>query len=196
MIKSNINSNDTRVIGFYNSMQGKPKDANGHFIGSVQNNTGLLYVINANNPSVHVWFPVDLEEYSNASAGTSGDRLGGVRIGGFKSVEAAADFVVKIFSSPDELAKFINASAQDNIGASYGLKRRQRKSALQIPVAIVPVNPADRLVRTINLNAEYGAGTIQRLMSQYPKTCKNDYNVLTVGEFEARYNLTAVAQAA
>lgn len=186
-----IQANDKRVVSFYNDMQSKPRDENGHYAGSVQNGTGLLYVINSSNPSVHVWLPVELEEYSNAAAGSSGGRAGGIRITGFSTIKAAADFVVKITSSPEEIAKFLNSSAQDNIYGTYGMTRPVRKARTPKPEAvIITVDPLDRPISEFNLEELYGKGTVMMLRNKYPKTALTDYRILTRREYESRYALT------
>ena len=179
-----LQSTDTRVVSFYNDINSRARNSKGRLIGSTKSTTGYLYVIGGSNPAVQVCLPLNLIDYANASSGNmSGGRPVGIRSGHFKSAEDAADYVTKIFSSPDDLAKFINTSDCDATWTSTG-------AVAPLPVVVDPLNAP---VKTINLNQLYGQGTIQQLQAKFPKTVRTDFSVLTVGEFQERYNLTPVA---
>ena len=122
-----LTASDPRVVAFYDFIQGKPKNADGHYIGSTQNESGLLYVIDGKEPMIQVWLPMDLIEYANAAAGSSGDRAVGIRVKGYRGIDAAANEVVRIFSSPETLAEFINSSECDYAG--YHASRLAKKAA-------------------------------------------------------------------
>ena len=173
-----LTGNDSRVISFYNFISGKPKNANGHYIGSKQNQTGLLYVIGGDNPSIQVWLPVDLLDYANASAGTSGSRAVGIRVGGFDSVESAADEIVRIFASPDTLARFISTSECDYTGP---VNRR--------PKSVIISLPADPKASQGFWN-KYNKDTMQSLITKFGRhSVQGAYNTLTMSEFETRFGL-------
>jgi len=120
-----VSKNDPRIVNFYNFIQGKAKNADGYYIGSTQNEAGLLYVVRGKTTNfIQVWLPRDLLEYANAAAGTSGPRAVGIRVGGFDTVESAAQEILHIFSSTDNLAKFINSSECDFAGYTPSRKKR------------------------------------------------------------------------
>lgn len=181
-----LQSNDSRVVGFYNDVNGRARDCAGRLIGSTKSTTGYLYVVGGPNPAVQVCLPMNLIDYANAASGNmSGGRPVGIRSGHFRSAEDAADYVSKIFSSPEELARFINTSECDATWTCSDENRAKFTPAV--------VDPLDAPVKTINLNELYGAGTMQTLMSKFAKTVRDDFASLTVREFQDRYNLTPVA---
>lgn len=107
-----VTANDTRVVNFFNDINGSAVDSDGYYIGSSKSKTGYLYVTGDNQ--VQVCLPLSLVEYANASSGNMpGGRPVGIRAGKFNTAEQAAQAVAKIFSSPVELAKFINSSECD-----------------------------------------------------------------------------------
>ena len=167
-----LQANDSRVVSFYNHYHSKKaKFPN-------------MYVDVASNQSINVVLPVNLSDYSNAAAGRFAVGSDGIiRPKGIRRrVNDAAAYIDNIFSSVENLAKFINSSECD--GMAIARAETEKLMAVQ-----PPVDPKDRMVRTVDLNKMYGQGTIQRLMTQYPKTARHDYNLLTIGEFELRYNL-------
>lgn len=181
-----LQATDTRVVNFYNDVHGRKRDSDGRLIGSGKSTTGYLYVIGGPSPAVQVCLPMNLIDYANAASGNmGGGRPVGIRSGHFRTAEDAADYVTKIFSSPDELAKFINTSECD---ATWTCSAEDRANF--VPAVI---DPLDAPVKTINLNEFYGAGTMQTLMSKFAKTVRDDFASLTVREFQERYNLTPVS---
>ena len=172
-----LTATDTRVVDFYNFIQSKPKNEDGHYIGSVQNETGLLYVMGGDRPAIQVWLPADLLEYSNAAAGTSGSRAVGIRQTGYRSVEAAADEIVKIFSSPESLAKFISSSECDYTGP---LSRKDK----------TPQQPAVETAKNA-FWTYYTKEDLAGLVAKHGRArVQTAYDTLTLAEFEAQFNLT------
>jgi hypothetical protein len=176
-----VTANDPRIISFYNFIQSKPKNAEGYYIGSSQNETGLLYVMGGDNPMIQVWLPADLLEYANAAAGTSGSRAVGIRVTGFSHMDRAADEILRIFSSPQTLADFINTSECDYTG-TVG-----RRAKAVLPVANPMTSDAfwnkyDKNVLT-NLVAKHGRKAVQEA-----------YTTLTLADFEAKFNLVPTLQ--
>jgi hypothetical protein len=184
-----LQSNDTRVVSFYNDVTSRKRDSAGRLIGSSKSTTGYLYVTGGKRSAVQVVLPMNLIDYANASSGvmgdsTSGVRPVGIRAGHFDSAEDAADYVSKIFSSPDELARFINDSECDAVYTAGGSRT---------PRPVIITDPLNAPVKTMNLNAVYGSGTMQTLMAKYSKTVRDDFANLTVREFQERYALTPTA---
>jgi hypothetical protein len=174
-----VTAQDSQIINFYNFVSGKPRNSDGHFIGSTQNQCGLLYVIAGDNPAIQVWLPADLLEYANASAGTSGSRAVGIRVGGFRSVEAAADEIVRIFSSPDNLARFINTSECDYTGP---VNRKSKSMVITLP--------ADPKASQGFWN-KYNKEDMQALIAKHGRDrVQQAYNTLTMSEFESRFGLS------
>jgi hypothetical protein len=174
-----LSANDPRVVSFYNAIHYKPKDSNGFFIGSKQNAAGLLYVIGGEHPMIQVWLPPDLLDYANAAAGTSGDRAVGIRRTGFSSVQQAANEILRIFSSPQSLANFINTSECDFTGVTG---RPVRGSS----VTIEPLAKDDKN----GFWAHYTKETMAFLKSKFGKTLvAQAYDTLTLKEFEGLFQL-------
>jgi hypothetical protein len=169
---------DTRVVDFYNFIQAKPKNAAGHYIGSTQNETGLLYVIDGKREAlIQVWLPIELIDYANAAAGSSGDRAVGIRIKGYSSVTAAADEVVRIFSSPDNLAKFINGSECDYAG--YHVAKQAKKAAA------VPTKASELFWN------KYTKETMNTLRASTKDQTQlvSDFRTMLMSDFENKYKL-------
>ena len=184
-----LQSNDTRVVSFYNDVNSRKRDSAGRLIGSSKSTTGYLYVTGGKRSAVQVVLPMNLIDHANASSGVMGDsnsgvRPVGIRAGHFDSAEDAADYVSKIFSGPEELARFINTSECDAVYVP---------GAARVARPVVITDPLEAPVRTVNLNQLYGAGTIHTLMNKFAKTVREDFACLTVREFQDRYNLTPVA---
>ena len=132
-----VTSTDPRVVSYYNFIQGKAKNADGYYIGSTQNEAGLLYVIRGKNTNfIQVWLPRDLLDYANAAAGTSGPRAVGIRVGGFDTVESAAQEILRIFSSTKTLAQFINSSECDFRGYTASGKKPAVVARISFDVAL------------------------------------------------------------
>ena len=169
-------ANDQRVINFFNSMQTKPKNDKGQFIGRVDNGSGLLYVIGQSH--IQVWLPMDLIEYSNAAAGSDkGLRPVGIRVGGFKSANEAADELVDIFSSPENLAKFINQSEADfyDVYPTVGIK-------------------VDNRLAETAWSDIYAKHNVKQLAEQFGRGAViQARKLLTVNEFELRFGLALAA---
>lgn len=174
-----LQSTDTRVQNFLEFVQSKPKNSDGHYIGSTQNESGLLYVINGREAMIQVWLPMDLIDYANAAAGSSGDRAVGIRVKGYRSTQQAADEIVRIFSSADNLAKFINSSECDYAG--YHAAKLARKQAL------VPTQ-ASELFWT-----KYTKEDMANLRARVKdaKGLVSDYQTMTMTEFESKYMAAA-----
>jgi hypothetical protein len=132
---------------------------------------------------ITVVLPAELLDYSNASAGHSGFGSGARAVGIRKTVKNSDRALADIFESVENLAKFISESECD--GPAYVESVRQRHLASQ-----TPVDPKSLPARSIDLNKTYGAGTIADLLAKFKKeSLFGDYNTLTVGEFEQKYNL-------
>lgn len=173
-------STDTRVVDFVNFVQAKPKNADGHFIGSSQNQAGLLYVISNDNTGeamLQVWLPIELIEYANAAAGSSGDRAVGIRVKGYKNAHVAADAIVKIFSSPENLAEFINRSECDY--TQHQVLKAAKKAA-KTPTK------ASELFWT-----KYNKDTLAAIKIKYKdhKQLTQDFQTMSMTDFETRYEL-------
>ena len=171
---------DTRVVDFYNFVQAKPQNEDGHFIGSSQNQAGLLYVIandNTGDAMLQVWLPMDLIDYANAAAGSSGDRAVGIRVKGYKNAHVAADAITKIFSSPENLAEFINRSECDY--AAHQATKAAKKAA-KIPTK------ASELFWT-----KYNKDTLADIKIKFKdhKKLVADFQSMTMTDFELAYNL-------
>lgn len=144
--------------------------------------------------AINVGLPLELIEFSNASGGHSGYSSGARPTGIRYAVDNPARALAEIFESDESLAKFISGS--DKSGPAYAQAKRQAyfqkhgvMPGIKIATNVTPINPKNRMMRTVNINSEYGAGTLQTLLAKYPNTVKGDYQTLTVGEFEVRYNL-------
>jgi hypothetical protein len=175
-----LTATDTRVISFYNFINSKPKNSDGYYIGSSQNSTSLLYVMGGNSPMIQVWLPIELIEYSNAAAGSSGDRAVGIRRSGYSSVKKAAEHILDIFSNPEKLAQFINTSECDY--AQVHAERIAKRIALKTPK--VPSAKEEFWNR-------YNKEVLTKLVVQYGRTVvQNAYNGLNIDEFEAQFNLS------
>ena len=174
-----LTASDPRVIDFYNFIQSKPKNADGHYIGSSQNETGLLYVIDGKEAMIQVWLPMDLIDYANAAAGNSGDRAVGIRVKGYKSISAAADEVVRIFSSPQNLADFINSSECDYAG--YHATKLARK------LARIPYKACDLFW------TKYGKDELAeiRARAEDQKQLVEDFQTMSMTDFEDKYMAVA-----
>lgn len=175
-----VTANDPRVIAFYNFIQGKPKNADGHYIGSTQNETGLLYVIDGNKEAmIQVWLPIELIDYANAAAGNSGDRAVGIRVKGYRNITAAADEIVRIFSSPDNLAAFINRSECDYAG--YHASRLAKKAAK------IPSKTSDLFW------TKYGKEELAEIKARTKdhKQLVTDFQNMDMVDFEQKYMLAA-----
>ena len=174
-----LTSSDPRVISFYNFVNGKPKNSDGYYIGSKQNAAGLLYVISGDRPMIQVWLPIDLLEYANAAAGTSGDRAVGIRVSGFESVKQAAEEILRIFSSPGSLAQFINSSDCDFTGVTGRPVHGPRKIAE--PMACDEKS---------GFWANYDKTIMQHLNIVFGRDLvRQAYATLTMREFENLFNL-------
>ena len=151
----------------------------------------------SNSESIDVILPNSLIEWANASSGHSGFGAGARARGIRRNVNNSSKALKEIFKTPESLAKFIMSSECDGVAYVESYKQKYaQKNGIRIATNITPVNPLDMPVRTTDLNKVYGQGTIQSLMAKYPKTVRTDFAVLTVGEFEARYNLSTVAKVA
>lgn len=174
---------DQRIVDFYNHYHTR------------RVSRPELYV--SGKESINVILPNNLLEYANAAAGHSGFGAGARARGIRRQTNNSAKALAEIFASPDNLLKFLNTSEMNAEAYVESYKQKYaQKNGIKIATSVTPKNPADVLVRTTDLNKVYGQGTIQALMAKYPKTVRADFAVLTVGEFEARYNLATVAKAA
>ena len=174
-----VTANDTRVVSFYNFINGKPKNDQGYFIGSKQNEAGLLYVMGKERPMIQVWLPIELLDYANAAAGTSGNRAVGIRVTGFSSIKQAAEEILRIFSSPDTLAKFINSSECNFTGVT-GRPVRGPKVVAE-PKANDEKN---------GFWAHYGQEELKDLTNKFGRVIvKQAYDTLTLREFEELFSL-------
>lgn len=136
-----------------------------------------------NDTMITVVLPQELIAYSNASAGHSGFGAGARAVGIRRSVSNSTKALAQIFESVESLAKFIGESECD--GPAYVETVRQRHLASQ-----TPVDPKSLPAKSVDLNKAYGQGTIQTLLGKYKRDqVLGDYNTLSVGEFEERYNL-------
>lgn len=168
-----VTANDPRVVAFYNFVQAKPKNDLGYWIGSTQNETGMLYVMGGDSPKIQVWLPADLLDYANAAAGSSGDRAVGIRVGGFTSVYAVADEVQRIFSSPENLARFINSSECDY--AAWHATRQSRKA------------PKTPMAKTEFWN-RYNKETLAQIVAEHGKDrVREAYDTMTMDQFEQEF---------
>jgi len=175
-----LTATDPRVISFYNFINSKPKNSDGYYIGSTQNSTSLLYVMGGNSPMTQVWLPIELIEYANAAAGSSGDRAVGIRRTGYTSVKKAAEHILDIFSSPEKLAQFINGSECDY--AQVHAERIANRALSKVPK---PTMAKDEFWN------RYTKEVLTELVNQYGRTLvQNAYNSLTINEFEAQFNLS------
>jgi hypothetical protein len=174
-----LTANDPRVQAFYEFIQNKPRNSDGHYIGSTQNDSGLLYVIAGAEPMIQVWLPRDLLDYANAAAGSSGERPVGIRVKGFRSVDQAADEVVRIFDTPENLARFINSSECDY--QQYHAERLKRRSR-----GPVMTNDADQ-----GFWAKYGREDMLKLKATVKdlKQLTEDFQTMTLSDFELKYEL-------
>lgn len=174
-----LTATDPRVVSFYNFINGKPKDSDGYFIGSKQNEAGLLYVMGKERPMIQVWLPIELLDYANAAAGTSGNRAVGIRVTGFNSIKQAAEEILCIFSSPDTLAKFINSSECNFTGVT-GRPVRGPKVVAE-PKANDEKN---------GFWAHYTKDDLANLVKVYGREMvRNAYSMLTLREFEELFTL-------
>ena len=174
-----LTATDPRVVSFYNFINSKPKNADGYFIGSKQNAAGLLYVISGNRPMIQVWLPIELLDYANAAAGTSGNRAVGIRVAGFASVKQAAEEILRIFSSPDTLAKFINSSECDFTSVTG--RPVQGPKLVKEPMASDEKD---------GFWAHYTKDDLANLVKVYGRDMvKNAYSTLTLREFEELFTL-------
>jgi hypothetical protein len=181
-----VTANDPRVVAFYTFIQEKPRNTDGHYIGSSQNESGLLYVIDGKEPMIQVWLPRDLLDYANAAAGSSGERPVGIRAKGFSSVDQAADEVVRIFDTPENLARFINSSEADY--QQYHAERAQRGRR-----GPVMANDADQ-----GFWSRYGREEMLKLKATVKdhKQLTGDFQTMTLSDFELKYGLVAAEAAA
>jgi hypothetical protein len=172
-----LKATDPRVLKFFNFIQGKPKNNDGFYVGSSQNASGLLYVIgDSTEAMIQVWLPLELIDYANAAAGSSGNRAVGIRIKGFKSTRHAAEEILRIFSSPESLARFINSSDCD-----YVLVTRRVAS----PKVHTDLRPAKEV-----FYSKYGFDTARQLMQKFGQALvRREFDILTMNEFELRYGL-------
>ena len=170
-------ANDPRVVDFYEAQQSKARNANGHFIGSTQNEAGLLYVIQGKaHYYLQVWLPRDLLEYANAAAGTSGERPVGIRVGGYATLEQAGDAILDIFSSPQSLANFINDSECDFAGV------------VKTPRVVTNDTLVKNAVELVS--DKYGKNVFLDLAKKFGReTVLQARELLTVNEFELRFGL-------
>ena len=180
-----LQSTDPRVVGFYNFIKGKPKNADGYFIGSSQNQTGLLYVMGGDNPMIQVWLPIELIDYANAAAGTSGDRPVGIRVTGYSTVDAAAREILHIFDNPTNLAAFINRSECD-YHQVHGARLQQKLARLQPKVVMANSQEG-------GFWSKYGKDHMAKIKASTKdqKALLNDFQTLTMAEFETKYALAA-----
>jgi hypothetical protein len=174
-----LTATDPRVVSYHNFINGKPRDADGYFIGSKQNEAGLLYVMGKDHPMIQVWLPIELLDYANAAAGTSGDRAVGIRITGFSSIKQAAEEILRIFSSTETLAKFINSSECNFTGVT-GRPVRGPKVVAE-PKANDEKN---------GFWARYGKEELTALVSRFGRfAVKQAFDTLTLREFEELFSL-------
>jgi len=180
-----LQSTDSRVIAFYNFINGKPKNCDGYYIGSTQNQTGLLYVMGGDAPMIQVWLPIELIDYANAAAGTSGDRPVGIRVTGYSSVDAAAQEVLRIFDNPTNLAAFINRSECD-YHQVYGARLQQKLARLQ-PKVVKANSPEG------GFWSKYSKEVMADIKVKHKdhKGLATDFHSLTMEEFESKYALAA-----
>ena len=176
-----LTATDQRVINFYTFINAKPRNSDGYFVGSAQNQTNLLYVMGGNSPMIQVWLPADLLDYANAAAGSSGERAVGIRVGGFASVKAAADEIQRIFSSPENLARFISSSECD-----YH-EYVERKLAKQQPKIAMANDPAQ------GFWSKYSKEVMADLKAKNKdsKQLVTDFQTMTMVQFESKYALAA-----
>jgi hypothetical protein len=177
-----ITSTDTRIVSFFNDINGRVRDEQGRFVGSAKSTTGYLYVT-ANN-CVQIVLPDTLLDYANAASGTmSGMRPVGIRLSvSFNTAEQAADEVVKIFNSPESLAKFINTSECD--APEYV------PNASKPTKSVKSVLIDERFIKDAFYDAGYDFDTIIQLRKLFgTDTVAHDWKYLTINEFQLRYNL-------
>jgi hypothetical protein len=174
---------DPRVVSFYNFIKDKPKNTDGYFIGSSQNQTGLLYVMGGDNPMIQVWLPIELIDYANAAAGTSGDRPVGIRVTGYASVAAAAREILRIFDNPTNLAAFINRSECD-YHQVYGARLQQKLARLQ-PKRVMANSPDG------GFWSKYSRDDMVRVKAAFKdhKTLISDFQTMSLEDFEDKYEL-------
>lgn len=137
--------------------------------------------------AITVGLPIELIEFSNASAGHSGYNSGARPTGIRYAVDNPAKALAEIFESDESFARFISGS--DKSGPAYCAEKYEEYKRNN---GIITVDPLDRPMSEFNIEALYGKGMIMTLRNKFPKTVMNDYRTLTRGEFEARYELVAV----
>lgn len=176
-----LTATDPRVVSFYNFISNKPKNSDGYYIGSKQNAAGLLYVISGDRPMIQVWLPIELLEYANAAAGTSGNRAVGIRVAGFSSVKKAAEEILRIFSSPESLARFINSSECDFTGVT-GRPVRETE-------VLITLGPWARDEKK-GFWSRYNKNDLQFLTAKFGKDLvSRAYSTLTLPEFEQLFGI-------
>jgi hypothetical protein len=93
--------------------------------------------------------------------------------------------VAQIFSSVAAVVEFINSSEAD----AHYVPGTINTAAKPVIIAVAPL---DRPMNSYIIDVLYGKGMTMQLRNKFPKTVINDYNTLTRGEFEARYNVVAI----
>jgi hypothetical protein len=171
-----IQADDTRVISWFNLVNGYDKDENGRITEKNKCNTnGYLYVIQGGDGyRIQPWLPKSLIEFANASSGTSGGRPVGIRTGHFASAEQAADEISYIFSSPETIAEFLNKSECDYAGPSVKVLQE----------------PAEPMANPTFWNI-YNKFVMAYIVKKHGRAdVEQAYQVLTMTEFETKYGLT------
>jgi hypothetical protein len=176
MNNDTIQASDTRVVSWFNLVNGYDKDEHGRIKEKNKCNTnGYLYVIGRNDSyKIQPWLPKALLEYANASSGTSGHRPVGIRTGDFGTAEQASDEIGYIFSSPETIAEFLNKSECDYAGPSVNRAKA----------------PAEPMANPTFWNT-YNKFVMSYLVKTHGRqSVEQAYKTLTMTEFEAQFGIT------
>ena len=160
-----------------------------HYHKRVKSKPDLYTNARDKNRAVVVVLPKELLEWANRSAGHSGFAANARPVGIRKNFNDARAALRDIFSSVDNLVKFIKSSECD---AEAMMEEVRARHAGKIQSHVISVDPLDRPIAEFNLESLYGKGIIGRLRDRYPTTVMNDYRVLTRWEFESRYDLVGI----
>jgi hypothetical protein len=181
-----LTSSDPRVVNYFNSVNHYAKTDDGFFKGSAKSQNGFLYVIGGNGRyAVQIVLPVNLLDFANAASGNMpGNRPVGIRAGNYSDAKSAAAVVAKIFSSTEDLVKFINSSecdAAEYIPSTSSFKVKPSKLKLT----------DDRSTREAFYD-KYKFNDLVALRKLFgEELVRREYDLLTINEFELRFGLIA-----
>lgn len=158
-----------------------------HYHAKVKSNPDLYTNARDKNHAVVVVLPKELLEWANRGAGHSGFAANARPVGIRKNYSDAKSALKDIFSSVDNLVRFIKSSECDAEEMMVEVRERHAKKA-----QVISVDPLDRPISEFNLEKLYGQGTIAYLRNKFPETALNEYRILTRREYEARYGLVEI----